>query len=417
MQNGIFLFLLFFVLLPTPLTAASTSAYFDAGNSSYHQGNYPQALDYFKRAEASGMRDARLDYNLGSVYYRLGEYENSRRYFEKLTGNPDLGALAFYNLALIEHKLGRDSAAIELFEKSAALTADANLEALAQKQIKTLRAPESKTWLGYVAAYYGYDSNITLLPSSSASGESGDFVQLLALADWEFYANNAHNLHASLLYLSRDYSDGSEFDDDSVTLTVENRYRLGDWQLDYGFELGQSTFGGDDYLASTGLQLDARKTLSSTQQIRLQFKHEEISSRSDQFDFLDGSMTRLRATYRKKIKPWEYRYIYEQEFNDRQNTPLESFSPTRNRLGARIFNQLSGKTKLGALIDFRLSEYRGVPSQERKDERTRIRIESEHKLTGVWSIQAELTYIDNRSSEEISEYHQYQGMISINAIF
>ena len=406
-----------FLLVQASIALATPSNGFDAGVQSFTEKNYQLALEHFKRAEGAGMQSAQLDYNLGSVYYRLGQYELSKRYFEKLTYDKNLGALAYYNLGLIEHKSGHDSKAIELFEKSVTSTQDTALISLAEKQINTLKGLQQKSWFAFVSTSYGYDSNITLLSTSSASNESGFFLQTLALADWKMSGNTTEGLHTSVLFLSSDYRDSNDFDDYSFTLGTEYRDRVNDWKLAYGLEWEQSTFGGDDYLTIAGLVARAKINLSKTQEIRLRLTVEHISNRTTQFEFLDGSRMQFKAEYRLKSKTREYRFEYEQEFNDRSNTATESFSPTRHRFGFRYFNDLSAKTRAGMGLDFRDSDYKSVPSQNRDDERIRIRFESRYKINLTWSIDAEIIFTDNQSSEKESEYDKHLANISLNALF
>jgi tetratricopeptide (TPR) repeat protein len=419
MRRTRFGFLLFFILLPATLTAAAASpaADFEAGNRAFIEKNYQQALQYFNQAASAGMRDARLDYNLGSVYYRLGQYDSSRHYFEKLVDHPNLGGLAYYNLGLIAHRSGDSTAAIELFAKSAQSTQDANLKALANKQIETLTQPRQKDWFAFVSATYGYDSNITLLPSTAASEQSGDFLQTLALAEWTLQDNKTDSIHLSAMYLSSDYIDDSDFDDDSLTLGAEYRDRIDDWKLSYLLELAQSTFSGEDYLATTGLVVGAKTALSEGRELRLRLTLEDISERSNEFAFLDGIRSALSASYRLKIKQREYRFEYDLEFNDRENTATESFSPTRHRGRFRVIDRITDKVEIGAWIEFRESDYKSVPAQSRNDERWRVRFEGKYRLDPTWTTQAELTYTDNESSEASSEYHKYQLLVSINALF
>ncbi|MDH3762271.1 MAG: tetratricopeptide repeat protein [Gammaproteobacteria bacterium] len=419
MQRARFVFLLFFILLPVTLTAAAASpaADFDDGTRAFNQKNYRQALEYFKQAESAGMRDARLDYNLGSVYYRLGQYDSSRHYFEKLVDHPSLGGLAYYNLGLIAHRSGDSTAAIELFAKTAQTTQDAKLKALANKQIETLAGRQQKDWFAFVSASYGYDSNITLLPSTAASDQSDDFLQTLALAEWTLQDNKTDSIHLSAMYLSSDYIGSSSLDDDSLTLGAEYRDRIDEWKLSYLVELTQSTFSGDDYLATTGLVVGARTTLSERRELRLRLTLEDISERSNDFAFLDGIRSELSASYRLKIEKREYRFEYGLEFNDRENTATESFSPTRHRGRFRYIDRITDKVEIGAWIEFRESDYKSVPAQSRNDERWRLRLEGKYRLGPTWTTQAELTYTDNKSSEQTSEYHKYQLLVSINAPF
>ena len=408
-------YLCLLILAANALAAPSDD--FDAGVRYFKNNNYRLALESFKRAEGAGMQSAQLDYNLGSVYYRLAQYEFSKRYFEKLTSNSDLAALAYYNLGLIEHKTGHDDRAIELFEKSSTSTLDAALVALAEKQIDTLRRLQQKNWFAFVSASYGYDSNITLLSSSSASDESGFFLQTLALADWKLSGNVSDGLHTSVLFLSSDYRDSNDFDDYSFTLGGEYRDHVDDWKFAYGLEWEQSSLAGEEYLTGAGLVFKAKTSLSDNSEIRLRLKFEDISSRNAQFEFLDGQRRQFKAAYRLKTKSREYRFEYEQEFSDRSNTATESFSPTRHGLGFRYFNDYSAKSRFGLGLDYRDSDYQSVPSQNRRDKRTRLSLENRYKIDSSWSVDTEIIFTANQSTESESEYDKYLANIAINALF
>lgn len=418
--SAISLILSLLVLVSTAI--ASTSSDFDAGMESFTLADYGKALTYFKRAEKGGLKGAQLTYNLGSVYYKLKQYELSKQYFEKLVDHESLAFHAHYNLALIENRLGHKKSAIELFEISTQLTDDAQLIALANKQIETLtglkpKGPKQKTWFAFVSPSYGYDSNITHLPSSAASSDSGSFLQALAFADWQLYENKADSLHTSLTYFSRNYSGSEDYDNDSIALGTEYRNQFDTWNLSYGLELGQSSFSGKDYLANTGLIFDARTKLSKEKEIRFHAKHEDISSQSNQFAFLDGTKTAVKAGYTLKIVQKEFRFDYDLELNDRQDTATENFSPTRHQFGFRYVDKLTATLKAGLRLDFRVSNYQTMPSQDRNDRRTRIRLDGRYLLNTNWSIKTELLFTRNRSSENNFSYNNNLLIISMNALF
>ena len=408
--------------LPFCLFAASAAATtaddeFDAGARAFRAQDYRQALVYFTRAENAGMREPRLDYNLGAVFYRLQQYDDSRRYFEKLQGHPTLGALAYYNLGLIAHKTGDRAGAIDWFEKCAGASADGNLRALANQQIAKLGGHPPKPWFGYVSAAYGYDSNITLLPSSSAADESGDFVQLLALGEWTLRQRAAASYHLTFLVLSTDFLDGSDFDDDLLTLGAEYRRRAGDWRLDYGLEFGKSTFAGEDYTDTAAVAVNGRTRFDPNRELRLGLTFEDVSEGSSEFAFIDGTRTELALSYRIDADRREYRLEYAYEINDRENTDDQSFSPTYHRFRLRCFERITERVKLGASLEYRDADYGGVSADTRRDERSRLRLEGNYELDRTWTTQAELTYTDNDSSDDDSGYHKYQALVSINALF
>jgi tetratricopeptide (TPR) repeat protein len=357
MRHHLLILLLLLPLLISPAAAAASPAddEFDAGARAFREQDYRQALYHFTRAEKAGMRAARLDYNFGVVFYRLEQYAESRRYFEKLQGHPTLGALAlaYYNLGLIAHKSGDRAGAIDWFEKCAEISADDNLAELANQQIAKLGGRQPKPWFGYVSAVYGYDSNITLLPSSAAADESGDFVQALALGEYALREAETESYHLTALLLATDFLDGSDFDDDLLVLGAEYRRRAGDWRLDYRIEFGTSTFGGEDYVDTVATGLSARTELDQDRELRLRLTLEDVSEGSSEFAFLDGSRAELWASYRIDVDRREYRFEYGLEANDRENTATESFSPTYHRFRLRYFDQISTRIELGASFEFR----------------------------------------------------------------
>ncbi len=390
---------------------------FDAGVRAFERKNYPQALEYFRRAEDAGMDSAVLLFNLGSVYYRLEQYPRSRQYFARLMDDPELGALAAYNLGLIAYKTGNQQAAIEYFERSAKSTDDVDLRILAYRQIEKLAGRALKPWFAYASVAYGYDSNITVLPSSTASEQTGYFVQPILLGDWRLSGDADRGLHATALYVERDYRDSDSFDDDSYRLGGVFHDRAGKWRLEYGVDYGQSTFGGDDYLTETGLFVNANNRFAGQRELRLHLRLEDIANRSAEFEFLDGNRQLFEAEYRAQSRPREYRLEYAFEINDRANTATESFSPVRHTIGVRYYHDYGKQTRLGAGFDYRLSDYRQVPAQDRRDERARLRIDARHRLNATFDLQAELLFTDNQSTEPESEYDKYQLTVSVSALF
>jgi len=137
-------------------------------------------------------------------------------------------------------------------------SARSSLRELSNRQIAKLGGRQPKPWFGYVSAVYGYDSNITLRPSSAATDESGDFVQVLALGEYTLSESTSEGYHLTFLLLATDFLDTNDFDDDLLTLGAEYRRRAGDWRLDYGLELGKSTFAGEDYVDTAAVAVNGR---------------------------------------------------------------------------------------------------------------------------------------------------------------
>ena len=392
---------------------------FNAGLRNFRAQQYEQALEHFTRAESVGMRDARLDYNLGAVFYRLQQYGRSRQYFEKLLDHPTLGAAGYYNLGLISHRQGDSDGAIAWFEKCAEVSQDQDLADLARRQIAKLGGggPREKSWFAYTSAIYGYDSNITLLPSSDAAGESGGFLQALALGEWKPGADGDEGLYLTWLLIATDFLDSNDFDDDLLLLGAEYRLQTGGWQLGYAAEVGKSTFAGEAYTDTAALAVNGRRALGEEREVRLRLTLEDVTEGSSEFAYIDGSRAEFGTSYRIEVGRREYRFEYGFEVNDRENTDTESFSPSRHRVRLRYFDRVTERAEIGASIEFRDSDYKGVAGDARRDKRRRLRLEGKYEWNRTWSTQAEITYTDNDSSEPGSSFHKHQALVSINALF
>lgn len=407
------------LILRSPVTLASPSEDLASGIEYFTQGDYAKAKKLFIRAEKAGLDSPELIYNLGSVFYKLERYKVSKRYFERLRLDKKLGYLAHYNLGLIESKLGNEKEAIEFFEISALLTYDRRLVSLSRKQIDTIRTSNEKSWIGYLSTSYGYDSNVTFAPSTVVTSQSASLLQVLAFVDWKLSKGASDRFHITSSIFSNSFSTDQNLDDYSLSLGLEYRARVGDWKLTYRLSGKESSFAGEDYLAISEFGIDARNQLSREVEIRLQLRQEEISSLSltNQFDFLEGDRGRFSIRIRQGSGQREFRYEYEHEINDRLDTPTDSFSPTRDQLAIQYFRYHSAKLRTGVRLDYRVSDYEPVGTQDRKDERARLTLDYSYQANATWGINGEVQYTDNQSTDSTFEYDKYTVMLGVTALF
>lgn len=417
-------FLVLCLLLPSIITfkqaLASPVDDFNAGIEAFQQNQYSKALDYFLKAESEGLESVQLKYNLASVYYRLEQYQLSRRYFKTLLSDPALVFQAQYSLALIEHKTGNKDGAIELFEKSIELTKDPRLIALVNKQIDTLKGQTTKkpkNWFIYLSPAYGYDSNIANTPSSTPTDLSGSFLQALIYSEIKLYTRDKNGLHLLFTHLSKDYQDNSDYDLSTSILGTEYRTLFRGWNVDYGLDIGRSSFGDDDYLSRETVKISSKKKLSSRRELRLALRFENISSLSNQYDFLDGDRTEFKTQYRVKDQLREYRVIYQLELNDRRDTLTQNFSPTRNLIGLEYLDNFGEKIKAGIKLDYRDSKYGSTGVQNRRDKRTRFGMNGDYQLGSNWTAKLEVIFTRNQSSIDTSEYRNHITTLSLNTLF
>lgn len=405
------------LLINTASAIASPKDNVVLGMQYFDKGNYIGALEHFKKAEAAGLTTAQLTYNFASAYYKLAQYQLSKEHFIELINNNELAFEASYSLGLIEHKLGRNKQAIRWFEKSEDSTSNAKLKALARKQINSIVSLDDKPWFGFVSTSLGYDTNIAYAPSSIASNRSGTLLKVIGYADWDLSKSITKGFHLGAIYFSNNYINSNEFDDDSLAIFAELHKPVDKWDITYGFGLGESTYAHANYLDTTSIYSKARTTVSKGKEFRIELKRDEISSRSNQFLYLEGSRTALKVDYRLTKKSREYRLNTGLEFNQRNNTVAASFSPTRFEVGTRIIKKISNGYKVAAELGIRLSEYKTVATQNRSDKRLRIKLEGTHKINAVWTGKTEFIYINNRSSEAGSQYSKSMILASIYSVF
>lgn len=96
--------LLLFALWTAPPTEASARRALRA----YEQGDYPTAMEEFRKLIAEGDSDPRLHYNAGVTAYRLHQFEEAANEFSAaiLTNEKDLLQPAYYNLGNALFRLG-----------------------------------------------------------------------------------------------------------------------------------------------------------------------------------------------------------------------------------------------------------------------------------------------------------------------
>ena len=70
------------ILLSISLSAQN-DVLFDAGNKSYNEGNYQDAIESYETILASGVHSSELYFNLGNSYYKLNRIAPSIYYYEK----------------------------------------------------------------------------------------------------------------------------------------------------------------------------------------------------------------------------------------------------------------------------------------------------------------------------------------------
>jgi len=397
---------------------------YQLGKASFNQGNYKQSLSYFNKAASQGTNLPELDYGLGSTHYKLKNYKKSWRYFLKLTDNKKYSALAYHNLGLISHKRKNDTLAIKYFKKSRSITRSEKLKKLNKKQISKLNKISKKKWSGYASAGLGYDSNIVAAPAGVAANESGSFMRATAIANYIVSGNKTEGVVAKATFYASDYFSTSFNDDKSLAFDISLRNRLNKWKMSYDAGIKQSTYGADDFQRIIRLTFRAKNKLDKKNELRFRIRYEDIDSLSRRFDFLDGDRQRLRAEYHlKKSLTEKLRFLYELEFNDRQNvnrpTRQLNYSPTRNKVAVKYDIKATPVDSIGGEIEYRDSSYDATPTQSRSDTRYLVAIKYTRRLDKYWRLKAKVKYKSNDSNEpgEIFDYDRTITTIDLSRLF
>jgi Ca-activated chloride channel homolog len=120
------------------------------GNSAFTGGDFKQALEFYRQAEAERPETPELQYNIGSALYKEGKYEEAADKLEKSFVTEDIKneAKGHYNLGNVYYRTGDYQKAIASYQKALELAPDDidakyNLE-LARKMLKEQLKPQQQ---------------------------------------------------------------------------------------------------------------------------------------------------------------------------------------------------------------------------------------------------------------------------------
>jgi len=370
-----------------------------------------------------------LRYNLGSVCYKLEQYEQSRAYFQQLQEHQRLGAIAYYNIALIENKQGNKEASIDAFRTSRSLTDDKQLTVLIDKQLEKLTVQKPvrrkkvsyKDWHAYLYLSPGYDSNISFAPLEIASNESGTFIQFIGMFDKVIAGKGSGSKQPALLFTSMVFANNyfsTDFNDYNIAdVGLRYAFPLGNWKNKIDLNLKQSNYGHRQFQHIAAATFRTKYRAADNDVFRLRYRYEQIASRDELFDYLEGYRQRFRLGY-QLIWPKDALHLwYELELNDRTNTVNRNYSPTRNSFRIRYEKNLNRRTKVYGEYEYRHSKYDPTATQDRQDDRSAFLLAFVSDLAPTWQTTAKWRYRTNRSTDSIYSYDRHVAMITLRKLF
>lgn len=409
---------------------------FPQGIDAAEQGDYEQAVYYFRSARDQGMDTPALHHNLGVAYYQLGRYEDARRSFKRAAETNDMRALAHYNLGLVAEAAGDDEGARTWYRKAYEEASTAKLRRLAANKLE-LKPEPVKPYTLYAEAFGGYDSNPRLTDDEAQTANPEDREGDAIFGAWAVgrYLLSGNWSNGFALYgraYTSHYPDLGREDLDSVTAGGALYNRVGEWQHRYQLTGNHLRLGGDTLTDSVRTSIQARRGLTDELDLDLRLRAEYISGdEGSGFDYLTGWRADTRAHLAGSVGALEWQAGYEFEYNDRDDLSVGdrffSVSPLRHEVGIDLEYPLIGRLRGMLDAEYRLSRYpdaevrnevrNGARRDEREDDRLSAGAGLSHPLGTAGTGYLEVNYRDNNSNFDRFDYQRTKVLLSIGRAF
>lgn len=423
--------LLFGVDIPA-LAATAGEAGFEQGLAASQRGKHRQAIKAFLQAQQAGFNKPALHYNLGVSYFRLGDYAKARQRFERLTRDPQWAALAYYNLGLVARRLDDPARAADHFEQAYRRTDNSRLRALAATALDRLPVSgrDAGTTLSATVAA-GYDSNVALAPDAETvnlSDNSDLFIEAGALLNHRLSADRSSARYLFGGLHVRQYTDVSEYDQQSLRLGLNQEQVLSRWRLDLRAYLDHISVDSARFERSLNVGVRARRPLGGGRDLRLHYRAGLIDAGA-RYAYLEGWEQRFSIDSLLATDAGALRLGYQLELNDRDDLELNgeffSYSPVRHTLFALWKLAGPGNWRYTLRGEYRYSDYpdpyrisNGTTTEvKREDHRYLAGIRGQRYLSDKTELFMDYRYIDNDSNLEAYDYARHQLMGGIEAHF
>ncbi len=404
-------------LLSATLTFADNS-YFQAGVAYFKQNRFAEAVQQFNRALDSGDATATVHYNLAVSYYKLGQLEEAQKHFRQAARDKKFYSLSAYSQGLIETRRDRLQTAIRYFEK---VEKDSPLKSRAKRMIRRIKeeiAHSQKTYSDYIRSNIdlslGNDSNVNRASDNSPSNVSDSYSSLYASVSLPLGKHNT-DIGFGASYYNINYSTLNTEDYSSIRANMFYKKKLGDWKTRSTLSLSSSDLGSLNLQNTTRLTLQGSKHLSRDSSIKLDYQFDNIRSGDMQYDYLQGSRQRLRATYRTRLDALRIDTRYRLELNNRDDLANQSFSPTRHTLRAITSYRINPKLSTALDLAWRNSDYpaRGT-NAGRTEQRLRVAARLQYRFNRYWSVEGLARQTRNDSSNPLYDYSRSDIYMGIN---
>ena len=143
-----------------------------------------EALPHLKQLQAAGFQPGRVAYLLGMAAAKTKQYPQAMEYFRQAEADPRVAQAAKYQISLILADEGKLKESRQTLEASVALGPQTRIASVAQNYIQTLdqaMKPEAPSMVKINAsAGFDYDTNVTLRPNDEQAAQQisgkGDLI-------------------------------------------------------------------------------------------------------------------------------------------------------------------------------------------------------------------------------------------------
>lgn len=411
------------LLAPIVAAAATGGQLFARGVDAFKRSDFESAVRYFREARSAGVDLPTLYYNLGASLYKLGRFAEAEQTFRACARDPIWAPLANYNAGLSAYRGGRRTVAASYFDR-AWRTADSDeVRALALTMLERTDPAAARRARGAIALNVGYNDNVTLTADSQTlqtTSEADNFSEILASATgrWD---KDTLRWDASLYDLR--YTSLHDNNITSIALGVGKPIKITPWYTDLSARWEYALRDGHRFQEIVSLRFGGARDRPDRGDLRVGVQLSNIDTLDRNFAFLDGTRQQVDVSLGQRLAKARTRFGVTFERSDRADltTANEFFSFSRIRYALWFAGSwpLSGYWQLEPTVRYARSRYADPDRRAsgivatREDKERQLGLRATYRLTAMWRMLGELSYIHTDSN--FSEFSYSQRAIWIGA--
>lgn len=428
------------VWMPPTAMPADAEKTHQAGISAFKQGNYEEALKYFRQAESEGLKSPNLIYNLGVTYYRLERYKEAEQKFRSLADNhPEWRHLALYNLGRAAEARDDRGAAIDYYLQARRAAGKSKIMRLASRRIEGLSRERPTRTPGQLfaaaSAAAGYDDNAVLAPDEGFGeiSEEGDlFTELYGFGNIYVSGDENRGILLDGGAFARLYATENDYSYSRFSARISREKQYSPWHTSVGVSAAAEFAGSDLFSIAPALELSGERKLTDSLSLRLENTLSRIEGRGG-YDYITGIENRLTARLIHRFSRGRFYAGMGLEYNDRddmenQEGEFFSYSPLRSLVSSGMDWNLNPELTLVLYGQYRKSLYPDenrildpdgsvIMEDKREDDRLLLSVRGEYGVSDAVDLFADYTRTDNDSNLPGYSYQSSRIMFGVRKIF